>query len=591
MQALHRGLRFSLISLGRLALLCIVHSAPAAATTTDPSPPPPSRPSPALEVRLAPGIADRPLTGRLLIMFAPVDDSAAETDLRLALSPTTQAIAVFGVNVSDWRAGRRLHVLENLVGFPYASLAALPPGTYRMQASFERYETYQRQDGHAVRLPVIEPLNIRLAAQTPTRRWRSPAEIVVWDGRQSPRPLVLGTAVPHSASFTDTPWVRSLHIRSERLSRFWGRDVYLGALVTLPAGYASRPATRYPMLIRLGGLPTSPSQWREQPIDTALPTNSQARQQQQAAYENFRYWQSAAAPRMLLVALQHPTPYGDDSMAVDSLNQGPYADAIRHELIPALEREFRVQSGGWARLLFGRAEGGWSALALQSRFPEEFNGAWAICPESVDFRHFGLVDLQQDRNAFFDHGPHLSTPRAARRTREGRTLAQLWDVSRWETALADHSRSGEFLARMNAAFSPINADGYPRELWNARTGVIADDVAEHWYQQQDVLRLLQTLPSERINALRGKLRIRVGDRDEYHRDNAVRSLETSLRASQPGLDLSVDYGRGIERCWNGRYDLPVDDAQGQELQDALLWALERILQGAPSGADLSSWRY
>ena len=31
---------------------------------------------------------------------------------------------------------------------------------------------------------------------------------------------------------------------------------------------------------------------------------------------------------MLLIEIQHPTPYYDDSYAVNSANNGPYGDAI-----------------------------------------------------------------------------------------------------------------------------------------------------------------------------------------------------------------------------------------------------------------------
>ena len=39
-------------------------------------------------------------------------------------------------------------------------------------------------------------------------------------------------------------------------------------------------------------------------------------------------------PRFIDVTFQHPTPYFDDSYAVNSPNNGPYGDAIMQELIP-----------------------------------------------------------------------------------------------------------------------------------------------------------------------------------------------------------------------------------------------------------------
>jgi hypothetical protein len=49
-------------------------------------------------------------------------------------------------------------------------------------------------------------------------------------------------------------------------------------------------------------------------------------------------------------ARQHPTPYFDDSYAVNSANNGPYGDAITNDLLPLLEKQFRgIGQGGRGR--------------------------------------------------------------------------------------------------------------------------------------------------------------------------------------------------------------------------------------------------
>ena len=45
------------------------------------------------------------------------------------------------------------------------------------------------------------------------------------------------------------------------------------------------------------------------------------------------------------MTFQHPTPYYDDSYAVNSANIGPYGDALTYELIPYVEEQFRGQGG------------------------------------------------------------------------------------------------------------------------------------------------------------------------------------------------------------------------------------------------------
>jgi len=83
-----------------------------------------------------------------------------------------------------------------------------------------------------------------------------------------------------------------------------------------------------------------------------------------------------------MMTIQHPTPYFDDSYAVNSESQGPYGDAITKELIPYVKR---ISSGrqGWARTVYGGSTGGWEALASQVFYPDDYNGAWVFCPDVV----------------------------------------------------------------------------------------------------------------------------------------------------------------------------------------------------------------
>jgi hypothetical protein len=45
---------------------------------------------------------------------------------------------------------------------------------------------------------------------------------------------------------TDTEFVKHIRIRSELLSKFWGRDVYLGAHVLVPKDFDAHPEAHYP---------------------------------------------------------------------------------------------------------------------------------------------------------------------------------------------------------------------------------------------------------------------------------------------------------------------------------------------------------
>ena len=46
--------------------------------------------------------------------------------------------------------------------------------------------------------------------------------------------------------------------------------------------------------------------------------------QQQEAYNFYKTWISENFPRVIIIQLQHPTPYYEDSYAVNSASQGPW---------------------------------------------------------------------------------------------------------------------------------------------------------------------------------------------------------------------------------------------------------------------------
>ena len=112
-------------------------------------------------------------------------------------------------------------------------------------------------------------------------------------------------------------------------------------------------------------------------------------------------------PRMLLVTLQHPSPYYDDSYGVNSANNGPYGDAITKELIPAdRDRSSARSRQPCARLLTGGSTGGWISLAHQVFYPDFYGGTWSLCPDGVDFRYHQIVNIYADTNAYFIEHRH-----------------------------------------------------------------------------------------------------------------------------------------------------------------------------------------
>jgi hypothetical protein len=535
-----------------------------------------------------------PIDGRVLVYLSA--DTTKEP--RFGASDAVTTAQVTGVDVDGWRPGAPVTVDGTAFGYPVESLRDLPPGRYRVQAMVNRYQTFRRADGHVVKLPPD-----RWEGQQPTRKpgnlYSPPVTVTI--GATSRVALELTEEIPPVADFTaqETEYVKYVRIRSERLSAFWGTDMYLAAWVTLPEGFEAHPGARYPLVINHGHFPSSPSGWRETPPDTTLVPDFSTRFnlrgynriQQELAYQLFRDWTSPGFPRMLLVEIQHATPFYDDSYAVNSANNGPYGDAITYELIPEIERRFRGIGQGWARFTYGGSTGGWEAMAVQMFYPDEFNGAWIACPDPIDFRHYTTVNIYSDRNAYHTEGAFRRTKRPAQRNYLGHITATVEDMNRRELALGTRTRSGDQFDVWESVYSPVGPDGYPARIWDKRTGVIDTAVARYWREHWDLSYILQRDWATLGPKVRGKLRLYVGDMDNYYLNNAVYEVEKFLRSANPPADAVVDYGDRDEHCWNGDHTRSNAYSRLRYPQMVLPWAVERMLLTAPPGADLRSWRY
>ena len=322
----------------------------------------------------------------------------------------------------------------------------------------------------------------------------------------------------------DTQWVKHERIQSRLLTEFWGRPMYLGAHVLLPKGWAEHPQARYPLMINHGHFPADFDGFRPEPPDPKLaPDYSERfrlsgynRLQQELAHQLYKDWTGEGFPRVLAIEIQHANPYYDDSYAVNSENVGPYADAIQQELIPYLEKKYRALGTGWSRFVYGGSTGGWEALAVQVKYPDFYNGAFAACPDPIDFRAYGSVNIYEDRNAYVVDAAFKQTPRIAMRDYLGRPTATLEEVNRLELVLGTNSRSGGQWDIWQAVFSPVGADGYPRPIWNKRTGEIDRNVASYWRDNFDLVHIMRRDWQKGLGEkLRGKIHLYVGELDNY----------------------------------------------------------------------------
>jgi hypothetical protein len=351
----------------------------------------------------------------------------------------------------------------------------------------------------------------------------------------------------------DTEWVKRVKIQSRMLSEFWGHPIYIGATLLLPKDYDGNPGMKYPAIYIQGhfGL-GAPFGFNPQAVPPETGAQRRARLDRSARETGAEFaqaWMSDDFPRMIAVTFQHPTPYYDDSYAVNSANNGPYGDALTRELIPYLEEKFRIIPQPYARFLTGGSTGGWEALALQVFHPAFFNGAWVLYPDPVDFRRYQMSNIYEDDNAFeVPNGDWAKLVRPLSRNAEGQVTLTMREMSLLEEVLGTRVRSGQQLAAWQAAYGPVGSDGYPKPLWDNLTGTIDRDVASYMRDQGFDLRYNLETNWPRIGKdLAGKIHVYVGDMDNYYLNLAVYLLEDFLKAAKdPAADADFRYGRPMK---------------------------------------------
>jgi hypothetical protein len=533
--------------------------------------------------------------GRLLLLLATHDEK--EPRFLVNISAATQLI--FGLNVQDWPAGSSIAVDGNALGYPLASLSDVPAGSYFVQAVLNRYHDYHLADGKVVSLPPDRGEGQQWNKK-PGNFYSTPVQIEIEKSGSGRFDLVLDQVIAEIEPPADTEFVKHVRMRSKLLSDFWGEDMYLGAHVLLPKGFEDHPDARYPLMVFHGHFPDDFGGFRTEPPDPELESDYSERfdihgyniLQQQEAYDFYQTWISDGFPRFLAIEIQHPTPYYDDSYAVNSASQGPWGDAITYELIPYIEQRFRGLGEGWARFTYGGSTGGWEAMAVQVFYPDEFNGAFIACPDPIDFRAYLNVDIYQDENAYWYDSEFRKMPRPAHRDFLGNVQGSQYDYNRLEAVLGDKSRSGQQYDIWEATYSPMGEDGYPVRLWDKATGEINHQVAEYWKENYDLRHILERDWSTLGEKLEGKLHIYVGDMDNYYLNNAVYLTEEFLESTKdPHYGGEVDYGDRAEHCWNGDHENGNHISRLRYNTRYMSKIMQRIEQTAPQGADLSSWRY
>jgi len=532
--------------------------------------------------------------GHLIVVFAKDD----KTEPRMQMDEQYRSAQAFGVDVGidGIPSAQKVVVDEETFGYPLRSISYISAGDYFVQGVFNVYEQFRLANGKAPWLPPDRGEGQKWNRK-PGNPFSKPVKVHFDPKSKDPIRITLDQVVPEIKGTQQDPeviaqnpatskWLKYMRFRSEKLSKFWGRDMYLGAWVLLPEGFDEHPDARYPLVVWQGHYSAG-----MQPAFVATPGGGGRRGD--SGYRFFQDWTTGRLPRVIMLYVQNANPYYDDSYAVDSANVGPYGSAINDELIPAVEAKYRGIGQGWARATAGGSTGGWEAIATQVFYPDSYNGTWGACPDPVDFHAYQNINLYDDTNAFFRRGDFGSVAVPADRNPDGSILANTDDEFAYEHVLGTHGRSTEQWDIWQAVFSAQGEDGYPVPVLNPITGEIHKDAVKYWQDHFDLNAILKRDWATLGPKLEGKLHIAVGDGDTYFLNNAVHLLDNQLKLSRnPRSDAEFQYGPGMPHCYTGgpaEYTMQQNNANWP--QRLLPLMTEHMKQTAPAGADVQSWVY
>lgn len=548
-------------------------------------------PSARFTVVLDQGLVDHPLTGRMFVLVSRQTSGEPRlADISAWYNNTPDSSSevplMFSTDAVDLNAGAAVNLSAAAVGYPVASLRSVPAGNYTVQAVFNVYTRFGRADGHVIWAHkdrgegqhafsspgnlVSEPVHVRL----------DPAH------SGGPIRLQLTRILPPIGTKPDTEFVKHARFTSHLASAFWGENMDVGVTVALPAGYSQHPERRYPVIFHQGHFNESAVFSMLEP-PSSVQDDAEMHRWTERSGKFVEAWQSGGVPQVIIVTMQHPTPYYDTSYFMNSPNTGPWADVFFQEVIPYIDAHFRTIAQPYARVVAGLSSGGGISAYLQVHYPKLLGGAWIFAPDPVDFHDFYTVDLYSDKNAYQEPGHQwgMAPPRYTFRSTKGQSLQTIRQQTQLFDAMGSHERSGEWMDNYDALYGPVGSDGYPMPVWNHRTGDIDGKVVDYWRAQGSDLRAYLDANWSRIAPdLDGKLHFAAGEMDNYFLNGSLYLLQDFLEhAHDPAISSSFKFGRPM--VGHSFVGVGYDPFPMALLQDIAV----NIAKRAPPGADTSAW--
>jgi hypothetical protein len=459
-------------------------------------------------VQLSDSASAKATSGRLLL-FA-LDAKAAEAQAKkesdgksstvdevdanpFAATPTTVAAR----EVSYLTPGQGVDIDADQLAFP-AGYSQLPPGDYYVQAVLDVDHTYNYSGRGAGDL-VSDVMKVHL----PTADVPTPSLTEALPARD---PWKLAASTP-AATRDALPAARQhatlVNFVSPSLSAFWGRPIAMRGWVLTPPGYDAKAGKRYPTVYYTQGFGGNNERVAGPLVGV------------------YAAMSKGEMPPMIWVFLDESSPTGTHEFA-DSVNNGPWGQALTTELIPQLESQYRMDAKVGGRFLNGHSSGGWATLWLQTRYPKVFGGTWSTSPDPSDFHDFTGIDL---------YAPHANAYRkpdgsAYPLVRDhAKVLGTFEQFAKLERVLGTY---GGQLGSFEWVFSPRGKNGLPEPMFNRDTGDIDPAVVGYWRDHYDIAWRLQHNWPQLKPDLDGKIHLVVGTADTFYLDGAAHKLQAVL---------------------------------------------------------------
>jgi S-formylglutathione hydrolase FrmB len=267
-------------------------------------------------------------------------------------------------------------------------------------------------------------------------------------------------------------------------------------------------------------------------------------------------------PPMIWVFLDQSSATGTHEFA-DSVNNGPWSEALTTELIPQLESRYRMDARPSGRFLTGHSSGGWATLWLQTRYPKIFGGTWSTSPDPSDFHDFTGVDLYAPNANVYRRADGSAYPLVRDK---GKVQASYEAFAKLERVLGEY---GGQMASFEWVFSPRGADGRPMPMFDRDTGAVDPAVVAYWREHYDIAHLVQANWPRLKADLDGRIHVVVGTADTFYLDGAAHKFKAVL----DGLGAKSDF-----RFLPGKthFDLYAQGDDRQGLLKQMAWEMYAV---------------